>query len=792
MGSNRKAEVFSMTGVSAVDNRLQYLMWVLTGILVLFYGVQRIVCFDIWWHLKTGEWILHNHSIPHTDPFSYTFAGHDWLDFEWLFQVIIYPIYSTLGPSGLIVFKTLVIAVLVFFLYKNIHLLSGGKGWIVAFFLVVGLNVMSQRFMVRPQIVFLLLLCLYFYILNLYSIKGKNYLYLLPILQILWVNIHGSFLLGIELILIYISSYFISLVWSQRNDLKPVFKDQKLRALMISTLSVILVSFASPYGYRIFTLPFVMAADQESMKYIVEWFSFAPTSLLIFLPNFTLWFKGLFIIGVFSFFLRIENLKKIEHVLIFTLFSYMAFSSLRFFGAWGVVMCPIIAFNIAQFFSSAVYKKKMIQYIRWVPAVIVIFLSFYVLWSSGEYRRIGFGLAKEHYPSGTVKFIADHGLEGNIFNYYDYGGYLIWHLYPQLKVFIDGRTPTIYDKDFFWAFRQGLYQNENTWKRLIEEYSIDMVLIKDDRMQEYMMFIKRLDDDPDWSLVAFDEVSLLFLKDIPKFRSTIKEYGYKFFRPADFNMNYVKEQKGNKEFLTKLIKELEEAKDKGNGSSLYINYALGSVCLFWDDTEHVEKALHLFQKILEKEPRSSVGLYKLGITLLRLKRYEEAIKALKKVIDINPSFPDSYYQLGIAYYRRGEHRLALKYLEKYKGFKEDEMEVEAYEYLGLAYLKTFQSQKAISCFLREYYLSEPSFAIYQNLAIAYFGLRKYDKASKYFQEALSLRPNDIKLLYDLGISYENLKETERAAAIFKKLTHLPPQTEEERELIEKARLKLEQ
>jgi tetratricopeptide (TPR) repeat protein len=780
-----------MMGVSAVDNRLKYLVWVLTGILVLFYGVQRIMCFDIWWHLKTGEWILHNRNIPYEDFFSYTFAGHDWIDFEWLFQVIVYPIYSTLGPSGLIIFKALIIATLVFFLYKNIHLLGGGKGWIVAFFLVLGLNVMSQRFAVRPQIVFLLFLCLYLYILNLYFIKGKSYLYLLPILQILWVNIHGSFLLGIGLILIYTSSYFVSLVWSQRNDLKPVFKDQKLRALIISTVLVILVSFANPYGYKIFTLPFVTAADQETTRYISEWFPFAPSSLLIFLPNFTLWFKGLFIIGVLSFFLRLENLKKIEHVLIFILFSYMAFSSWRFFAAGGVVMCPIIAFNIAQFFSSAVSKKKMLQYIKWVPTIAIIFMSFYVFWFSGEYRRIGFGLTKEHYPSGTIKFIADHGLEGNIFNTYEYGGYLIWHLYPQLKVFIDGRTPTIYDKDFFWSYRQGLYHNEITWKRLIEEYGIDMVLIKDDRKKEYMMFIQRLDDDPDWSLVAFDEVSLLFLKDIPKFRSTIKEYGYKFFRPADFGMDYVKEQKGNKEFLTKLIKELEEAKDKGNCSSWYTNYALGSVYLFWDDTEHVEKALHLFQKILKEKPRSSLGLHKLGITLLKLKRYEEASKALQKVIDITPSFPDSYYQLGIAYYRRGEYRLALKYLEKYKGFKGDEMEVAAYEYLGLAYLKTFQLQKAISCFLREHYLSTPSFAIYQNLGIAYFGLRKYDKASKYFQEALSLRPNDIKLLYDLGISYENLKETEMASAIFKKLTHLPTQTEEERELLEKARMKLE-
>ncbi|MBW2039878.1 MAG: tetratricopeptide repeat protein [Deltaproteobacteria bacterium] len=781
-----------MMGISAndVDSRLKYLIWVITGILVLLYGVQRICCFDIWWHLKTGEWILNNHAIPHKDFFSYTFAGHEWTDFEWLFQVIVYPIYSTLGLSGLIVFKALIIAILVFFLYKNINLLSGGKEWIVAFFLIVGLNVIRQRFMVRPQVVFLLFLCLYFYMLNLYFIKGKSYLYLLPILQILWVNIHGSFLLGIGLMFVYTFSYFVSLAWSQRNDLKPVFKDRKLRALMISTLLVILVSFASPYGYKTFTVPFATAAEQEAKRYIVEWIPFSPKSLLIFLPDFTIWFKGLFIIGIFSFFLRRENLKKIEHLLIFALFSYMAFSYHRFIGAWGVVMCPIVAFNIAQSFSSVAYKKKMIQYVKWVPAFIIVFLSFYVLWFTGEYRRIGFGLTEGSYPSGTVKFIEDHGLKGNIFNHYDYGGYLIWHLYPQLKVFIDGRTPTIYDKDFFWSCRQGL-NNEKAWRRLLEEYSIDMVLIKDNRVQGYMMFVKRLDDDPDWILVAFDEVSMLFLKNVPKFRSTIEGYGYKFFRPADFNMGYVKEQKGDKEFLTKLIKELEETKGKGNCTPFYTNYALGSVHLLWDGEEHLEKALNLFQITLKEKPSSPLGLYNLGITLLRLKRYDEAIKELKKVIDINPSFPDSYYQLGVAYYRKGEYSLALKYLEKYKDLKEDEMEVGAYEYMGLAYLKTFQLQKAVSCFLRENYLSEPAFAIYQNLGIAYFGLREYRKASKYFQEALNLRPNDIKLLYDLGICHENLKETERASTIFKKLINLPARTEEERDLVERARRKLE-
>jgi len=772
------------------DTRITSLLWVITCILVILYGVQKIICFDIWWHLKTGEWIFKNYTIPYKDFFSYTFAGRDWIDFEWLFQIIIYPIYHIAGLPGLIVFKTCIIAVLIFFLFKHTNLLSGRKGWIAAFIVIVCLNVIKPRFMVRPQIVFLLFLCLYSYILNLYFIKGKNYLYVLPILHILWVNIHGSFLLGIGLMLIYTSSHFASLSWSHRNDMKPVFKDRTLRILAISTLLLLLASFVSPYGYKTFTVPFATAMEQEAKKYIAEWISLSPRSLLIFLPDFTIWFKGLFIVGIFSFFLRKENLKKVEHFLIFALFSYMAFSHHRFIAAWGIVIGPIIAFNLSQILPLSDYRKRIVHYMKWGPAFIVACLSFYIILFTGEYRRIGLGLTEGNYPSGTVKFIKDHELRGNIFNQYGYGGFLIWHLYPQLRVFVDGRTPTVYDQDFFWSYRQAL-NNEKIWKRLVEEYHIDMVHLKDNRMNGYMMFSKHLDDDQDWILVAFDEVSTLYLKNVPKFNDIIKKYGYHYFRPSDLNMDYVKQQQGDKQLFSKLVEELKEAKNKDNGSPFYINYALGSVYLLWDDQKHLEKALDSSREALKIEPNSPLVLYNVAITLLKMKQYDEGIKELKKVVKINPSFPESYYQLGFAHYKKENYDCAINYLEKYKELKGEEVGADAYEYLGLSYLKTFQLQKAASCFLRETYLSEPAFQLYQNLGITFCGLREYEKACKYFQEALTLKPNDIKLLYDLGICYERLKEREKASTIFKTLITLPAQTKEEKDLIEGAMRKLQ-
>ena len=464
----------------------------------------------------------------------------------------------------------------------------------------------------------------------------------------------------------------------------------------------------------------------------------------------------------------------------------MAFIHHRFAGAFGVAMGHIFIFNISNIVGNKISQKVLTNTRKWSFVVLMLFLSFSLLVFQRDYKNIELSVRRGYYPDGVVQFIKEQGIRGNIFNSFDYGGFLIWHLYPQLKVFIDGRVPTVYSEDFFWLHRQGL-KNETVWMRLVDEYDVDIVLIDDKRDNGYRLFVKQLDDDPSWSLIAFDEVASLYLKNKPKYKKILSRYKFRYFRPGDISLGYAISQSG-KGYLRNLIHELILIEEQ-YPSNFYIYHSLGLAYLLLDEPAQLENAYLYFKKALAIKPDNEFGHFNLGITLMRLKRYEDAITEFKETITLNPN---AYYYMGICYYEKRDFYRTIKVLTQYKEILGDETMKEAYEYLGLSYLKTFQPHKAVSCFLRAQYLEEPSFQTYQNLGTAYFGLKDYEKARQYFQDALKLRPYDIKTLYNLGVCYENLGRLKEALIFFKRAADFPAQTDEERDLIERAKRKFEQ
>jgi tetratricopeptide (TPR) repeat protein len=766
-------------------NKLEFLVGAIIILLALLYALQNVSSSELWTHLKSGEWIMQHHSVPYQDIFSYTFHGKEWIDFEWLFQTIIYALYHVLQFKGLVVFQAVIIMLVLFILYKNGTLFDRGERWITFLTLVLVLNVIKPQIVLRPQIFFLLFLSIYIYVLNLYYFRDKNYLYLLPIFQVFWTNIHGSFVVGIMLTVLYFSISTMQLLWAHRNHINSVFTNIKFIIPFAVIIVLIVASLVNPYGYKIYDIPLKTAFAKEAQGFIEEWSPIPLKSLLVFSVDTLLWFKVFFILTLLSFILRKENVKRIDTVSLFIVFSFMAFLHHRFAGAFGVAMGHVVIFNISNILSNKISRRALKHTWRWSYVIVALLFSFFLFGLQRDYKNIELSVRKGYYPEGVVQFIKEQKIQGNIFNSFDYGGFLIWHLYPQLKVFIDGRVPTVYSEDFFWLHRQGL-ENEKMWKKLVDEYDIDIVLIDDRREIGYRVFVKQLDDDPSWSIVAFDDVSILYLRDKPKFKEIIKLYKFKYFRPGNISLGYAMSH-GNKDYLQNLIPELRliEARYPGN---FYIYYSLGLAYLFLDKPAQLEKAAAYFKKALVIKPDNEFGHFNLGITLTKLKRYKEAITEYEKAT----ANPTAYYYMGIYYYEKGDFYRAIKLLAKYKKILGDETPQEAYEYLGLAYANTFQLQEAVSCFVRARYLSEPSFQSNRNLGFAYFGLKDYAKASQYFQEALTLRPNDIKTLYDLGACYENLGRSKEALGFFKRVTNFSAQTKEEKDLIERAKRKLEQ
>jgi tetratricopeptide (TPR) repeat protein len=758
--------------------------------LIIFFGfcalfaTEKIADPDFWWHLKTGEWIWHNKAIPHTDPFSYTFRGAEWINYEWLFHAIIYPIYKLGRFGGLIVFEIIIALITFLILFFACREVDGGKKWLTITILFVALLVVRGRFAVRPQIISFFLLALYLYLLILHRgerITTRQLIFFLVPAHILWVNIHGSFLLGIFLAGAYALGRFIPLVLVHHRDLTPVFQDRKLQGLVVLCLCLCLASLVNPFTYRIFFIPLKTAASEEILRGISEWVPVDIKFLGAFAIEYTMWFRILFLIGAASFLIWRDNLKRVEDIVIFAIFSYMAFKHVRFGGEFAIAAAPIVVNNLNQFR----YHARGWSWIRFLPLFVITVFSINEVRTLVRMDLFGFGVWRNH-PERTVNFLKEHDIKGKIFNTYGYGGYLIWHLWPDIPVFIDGRAVTIYDQDFFWLCSLA-YRKKEIWEEVVKRYGIEIVLVQDERERGYSSLFYWLDEDKNWRLVAFDDNSNLYLKRGGRFDGLIQKYGFHYLRPADVSMDYAKEKKKDLKYLKALETELEKACQRFS-KDFYSYYYLGVYHQIYGTKAHFLEAEKALRRAVANRPDLPRGYYELGFTLMKLERYNEAVGAFKQSIRLSSNLPpDAYYYLGLSLFNLGKMTEAITFLEKYKERTEPATRVEAYKFLGRAYLRKYKLEKALSCFKREEYLEKPTWETFLNMGVAYFGLGKFNNAKECFERALEMRLDSLKVIYNLAIVYERLGRKDESKKLFEKASQMTPQTPEEGVWVQKAK-----
>ena len=426
---------------------------------------------------------------------------------------------------------------------------------------------------------------------------------------------------------------------------------------------------------------------------------------------------------------------------------------------------------------------------RLIPILIIIAFSVNDVNTLIRADRLGFGVWR-NYPETTVKFLKENGVKGRIFNTYGFGGYIIWYLWPNIPVFIDGRTPTIYDQDFFWLC--GItYRNIKVWEKVLDRYKVDIVLLQDDREKGYSSLFYWLDENEDWRLVTFDDIANLYIKKGGRFDRLIEQYGFRYLRPADVSMSYAKDKKDDLQYLKILEKELQESCMRFR-QDFYPFYYLGVYHQIYGTKEHLQEAEKALLKAVTNNPYFPRGYYELGFTRMKLERYAEAVAAFKKSIRVSQNLPsDVDYYLGICLFHQGKIDEAITFLEKYKKEAELGTRAEAYQFLGRAYLQKYRFRQALSCFERVVYLEEPTWETYLNMGVAYFGLDELNQARKYFEKSKALKPDNLKAIYNLAVVYEKLGFTEKAKRIFQDVSQMSPETQEEEAWVQKAKEKVQ-
>ena len=453
---------------------------------------------DLWWHLRTGQIISTNRAVPRRDLLSYTTGQNDWVPQEWLSQLGMYAAWSAGDFSGLMLWLCVVTAALLVIQYVSCSLYSGNAkvaflgALITWFFSTVGLAI-------RPQVVGFTLLASELLILHLGRSRDRRWFYLLPALFAIWVNSHGSFLLGmIVLLLVLVTvSFNVRAGLLRSRPLDP----KRRRTLLWSAAFSVIALFVNPVGWPLLAYPLRTIFDHRmQLDAVTEWQKLSFDDVRAF---------GL--LGLAAAILLIALVRRtvlyLDEVALLAVAFGMAVLHQRFLFAWGIIAAPIVCRQLADVWEGYLPARDRI-----LPNAILIAGSLGLAVAAFPAQSELSAQVQRGNPVEAVDFIRtahlSSRLTGRMLNEYVYGGYLSWAL-PQQKVFIDGRADV-----YAWT---GVFADYGKWatlredpNRLLDHYQIDWCLLSQSapltRVMRYL---------PGWIERYSDSQAVIFARDSP-------------------------------------------------------------------------------------------------------------------------------------------------------------------------------------------------------------------------------------------------------------------------------------
>lgn len=474
---------------------------------------------DFGWHLRTGEYIVTTGSIPHADFFSYTAAGHEWITHEWFSQVLMYLLYRVGGFFALVFFFA-VVATLTFWL---VYLRCKGQPYLAVFVVLFAALAAAPIWGVRPQTISLFLTSGFLYILDRYRREGNGrlLLWLLP-LMLIWANSHGSFALGPFLILIYLVGDVAERILKWNNDssspivkretssvthspLYPFTSAPAIRDLSLALVACIAIIVVNPNTIALYPYPFQTLSSRVIQTYIQEW---QP-------PNFHdaaiqpfLW---MLVVTVGALAASRKRIGLVELIL-FVGFTYASLRAARQISIWVLITAPILSSALLDLYDLVPWKIKFRlnepppRFAQILNGILLGIVALVALLRVSSAALNQAQAERNFFPVAAVEWIQQQGQRGPIFNLYDWGGYLIWKMYPSERVFIDGRSD-LYGLTGDQVVTEYLATVNGTahWRDALEKYQVRLVLIPPDSALTTL-----LTQEPGWEKSYADDTAVIF------------------------------------------------------------------------------------------------------------------------------------------------------------------------------------------------------------------------------------------------------------------------------------------
>ncbi|MGC1964203.1 MAG: hypothetical protein WA676_15810 [Candidatus Sulfotelmatobacter sp.] len=560
IGYMRSSGGSSIKGSATTDLRPAWVRWVLPsvgdlifaallGLLILTtLSVRLLGDAGIGWHIRTGQMILATHAIPRVDPFSATslsiMRGQAWVAWEWLYDVLVGWLDTAAGLNGVVLFTALVISAVFAWAFRQ--LLRRGTNILLALILVLlAASAAMIHFLARPHVVSWLFTVAWFWILDsseksYWASDSKSFaasepkprrvpmLWLLPPLMLVWVNVHGGFLVGFVLLGIY----WCSAAWQwlrptgDRFDdvLRQIRAGRLVRALTLTGILSGLATLVNPYGIQLHVHIYRYLTNHFLMNHINEFQS----------PNFHYvaqkCFAGLLLLTLVALAVKKRGAgrARLSHALVVLFAIYSGLYASRNIPVSSLLLILVIGPWLSEALEGFWDRRRTVggpaspRFLQRMEAVEFnlrghfwpIAMAVLTCWIAAHGGKLGADTLMgarfdaKRFPVAAVDYLTREDVQGPLVSPDDWGGYLIYRLYPRVLTVIDDRHD-FYGEEFLKSYLR-MVNVQPGWEGFLRESRARCVVVPEDSALANL-----LQETAGWKPIYSDDVATVFVRTSP-------------------------------------------------------------------------------------------------------------------------------------------------------------------------------------------------------------------------------------------------------------------------------------
>ena len=475
-------------------------------------GLRPLGDYDGWWHLAAGRLIVEQGHVAHTDPFSHTRAGAEWVMHEWGWEVALFGVWSRLGPWGVLLLKAS-LAGLTFATMLLLALRRRSNALVAVAVMALAAVAMTPWLNERPQALQPLLVLTALHLMQSCRKGRRRALLLYPALMAVWVNLHGSFPLGLVLLGLFALCELVRVPALGLRRALPALMVRPSAFLAGVLVLATVACFFNPAGARgaLYPLDYFSGELDWATRAISEWRPpnwhhsyLTPLLALVFLTVAAL---------------ALSPVSPALFDLLCTLLGlFMMLKWARYGPLFITLAAPIAAMHLTAWMEQVLIRRRRVEArvrawsppegpraaaLGWALVVALIALATVHIPPRGDITKL---IHLGRFPVAAAEVIALNDLQGNMLNAYHWGGYLIWRFYGDRRpVFIDGRAD-VYGEAVWSAYRR-VSQARDDWRDTLDEYDVQYVLAEAD-----WPICQALDLDPTFTRIHGDAHARLYVR----------------------------------------------------------------------------------------------------------------------------------------------------------------------------------------------------------------------------------------------------------------------------------------